>query len=591
MEGNKRSNADFSHSNNEIVKKQKLEACPHALKCYRRNPHHFKEYDHPHLNEFLETTSPKFPNSFKQEHTVYLEQLEILRELKKIKLNASQPVNIEQKEEAKPKTSRSVQEVIKATTSSFFNKNKTTAHSHKNIVPNKMDLKGKKVLKNAKTMKEKLEICAPYNLFFTKVPEAAKTMNGYNCISFPDLICPSIGILEKSLQLNFMIDVSWLIEQYQVHNLHTTPLTIVYGYDFPMMKEYIAKNLPNVTPHQVNLKDPFGIHHSKIGIYKFENDIIRIVVSTANLYYEDWNHYNQGLWLSPPLSKMDAAKQDFECAGPTGFKTDFLAYLKSYNLDVLRQWIEIIKRTDFSPIKVYFVSSIPGRHYPRNNGSHVHRVGDLLSKHCSLPVKTTPDSEGALSWGVIAQSSSLGSFGKSAGDWLRPVLLRALASHKNSVLPATPKATLSLIYPTVKNVLGSHFGPQGGGCLPYGKSVNDKQKWLKEYLHVWKADTTGRSRAMPHIKSYVRVSPCMTKLAWCLITSANISKAAWGGNSNRDGGTYIRSYEAGIMFLPHMFEEEYFYIERKEGDEGHLFPLMYDLPLEAYQSADEPWCN
>lgn len=118
-----------------------------------------------------------------------MEQLEILRELKKIKLNASQPVNREQKEEEKPKTSRSVQEVIKATTSSFFNKNKTTAHSHKNIVPNKMDLKGKKVLKYAKTMKEKLEICAPYNLFFTKVPEAAKTMNGYNCISFPGISC------------------------------------------------------------------------------------------------------------------------------------------------------------------------------------------------------------------------------------------------------------------------------------------------------------------------------------------------------------------------------------------------------------------
>lgn len=32
-------------------KKQKigvLEECPHELKCYRRNPHHFMEYKHSH---------------------------------------------------------------------------------------------------------------------------------------------------------------------------------------------------------------------------------------------------------------------------------------------------------------------------------------------------------------------------------------------------------------------------------------------------------------------------------------------------------------------------------------------------------------
>ncbi len=34
----------------------------------------------------------------------------------------------------------------------------------------------------------------------------------------------------------------------------------------------------------------------------------------------------------------------------------------------------------------------------------------------------------------------------------------------------------------------------------------------------WHADVTGRSNAMPHIKTYMRVSPDFTQLAWFLVT-------------------------------------------------------------------------
>lgn len=33
---------------NVIQSETKTEICPHAEKCYRRNPHHFNLYDHPH---------------------------------------------------------------------------------------------------------------------------------------------------------------------------------------------------------------------------------------------------------------------------------------------------------------------------------------------------------------------------------------------------------------------------------------------------------------------------------------------------------------------------------------------------------------
>lgn len=89
----------------------------------------------------------------------------------------------------------------------------------------------------------------------------------------------------------------------------------------------------------------------KIGIYKFGDDTIRIVISSANLYFQDWNRYNQGLWMSPPLPKMAASKHDFDCAGPTDFKIDLLTYLESYNINVLTEWIQLIKRADFSSVK------------------------------------------------------------------------------------------------------------------------------------------------------------------------------------------------------------------------------------------------
>lgn len=82
-----------------------------------------------------------------------------------------------------------------------------------------------------------------------------------------------------------MIDIMWLMEQYEAQKVgyvlkcitveytlisifnvvficRNCPLTVVYGYEFPNMKEYMEKKLPNVTHHLVNMKDPFGTHHS-----------------------------------------------------------------------------------------------------------------------------------------------------------------------------------------------------------------------------------------------------------------------------------------------------------------------------------------
>lgn len=92
---------------------------------------------------------------------------------------------------------------------------------------------------------------------------------------------------------------------------------------------------------------------------------------------------------------------------------------------------------------------------------------------------------------------------------------------------------------------------------------------------------------MPHIKTYCRVSPCKRKLAWFLLTSANISKVAWGGKVQKDDTCLVRSFELGVLFLPKFFKQTVF--EIKDFSDGNMFPFMYDLPLVPYSDEDKPW--
>lgn len=77
--------------------------------------------------------------------------------------------------------------------------------------------------------------------------------------------------------------------------------------------------------------------------------------------------------------------------------------------------------------------------------------------------------------------------------------------------------------------------------------------FLKEQnvFSQWIASSRHRSHAMPHIKTYCRWSD--RGLHWFLLTSANLSKAAWGAfnkGTSLDVPLRIMSYEVGVMFLP-----------------------------------------
>jgi len=133
--------------------------------------------------------------------------------------------------------------------------------------------------------------------------------------------------------------------------------------------------------------------------------------------------------------------------------------------------------------------------------------------------------------------------------------------------------------------LDSWNGPIDGFCLPYNKKVHEKQLWLKNYMWLefynilknlnllihsfnvdtlfysfWKCSSRMRTKAMPHIKTYCRISSCCTKMSWFLLTSANLSKSAWGRKlKSKDQSNYIMAHEAGVLFLPQFLVNVYFF--------------------------------
>lgn len=433
--------------------------------------------------------------------------------------------------------------------------------------------KGKMAEKHAKS--------APYYLFYTTITSARETHNQPLSITFQEILDISLGELRSSLQINFMVEAGWLLAQYYFAGYSAKRLTILYGEECDDLVEMSVKK-PNVDAHYVEMQTPFGKHHTKMMILCYEDGSLRVVVSTANLYYDDWENRTQGLWMSPRCPELPETSTALDGDSPTGFKRSLLQYLLHYEKPEIGCYVERVERCDFSHINVFLVTSVPGSHSDGAWGMAC--VGSLLKQHCVIPA------EECSHWDLITQASSIGSYGKEAQDWLTGDFLRSFCKIKDQPQQLMAKQpTLKMIYPSSDNVKSSHDGLLGGGCLPYAGFAHRKQLWLNDYLYQWKAVSSHRDRAMPHIKTYARVDQDGRRAAYYLLTSANISKAAWGTVNKSNARLRIMSYEAGVLFLPKIvIDKDYFSIDKSE--EGSLY-IPYDLPPLKYTADMTPWIS
>ncbi|XP_015521405.1 probable tyrosyl-DNA phosphodiesterase [Neodiprion lecontei] len=418
----------------------------------------------------------------------------------------------------------------------------------------------------------KYALSAPYHLFFTRVEDCKETHDQQFSLTFPEILDRSLGEIVSSLQINFMLDAGWLCAQYLLAG-QSSDMLILYG-----EREDQEKLPPNIKT--IHIKMPtFGCHHSKLMVFKYRNNGIRVVVSTANLYSDDWENRTQGVWISPHLPRLPDSANTSDGESPTGFKKDFERYLQKYNLPDLTEWVQAIRKADFSDVKVFFVASVPGNHKDAEHNAWGHRkLSTILSQHVTLPPN-------APEWPIIAQCSSIGSLGPNYESWLSKEIIPAMCREKNQGLKSHPR--FQFIYPSINNYKNSFDMRKGACCLPYGLTTHQKQQWLESYLYQWKASNTRRDRAIPHIKTYTRISPDQTEIPWFVLTSANLSKAAWG---HKRGNHYIMSYEAGIIFVPKLVTgNTVFNIKRETPDGTPRFPIPYDVPLTRYEAQDKPF--
>uniref|UniRef100_A0A3Q0RHI3 Tyrosyl-DNA phosphodiesterase 1 n=1 Tax=Amphilophus citrinellus TaxID=61819 RepID=A0A3Q0RHI3_AMPCI len=371
------------------------------------------------------------------------------------------------------------------------------------------------------------------------------------------------------LQFNYCFDIGWMVKQYP-SEFRDRPVLIVHGDKREAKARLIqqAQPFPHVRFCQAKLDIAFGTHHTKMMLLWYEEGF-RVIILTSNLIRADWYQKTQGMWMSPLFPRLPKGSSPSAGESPTFFKRDLLEYLGSYRAPELEEWIQRIKEHDLSETRVYLVASTPGRYV----GSEMERWGHLRLR--KLLYEHTDPIPGEERWPVIGQFSSIGSMGLDKSKWLAGEFQRTLTTlGKSSLRPDPPMHLVS------------------GGSLPYSIQTAQKQLWLHSYFHCWKADATGRSHAMPHIKTYMRTSPDFSQLAWFLVTSANLSKAAWGALEKNNTQMMIRSYELGVLYVPSAFNMKIFPIDKNPfpvSSSSSGFPVPFDLPPTSYTAKDQPW--
>uniref|UniRef100_A0A671YEH9 Tyrosyl-DNA phosphodiesterase 1 n=1 Tax=Sparus aurata TaxID=8175 RepID=A0A671YEH9_SPAAU len=432
----------------------------------------------------------------------------------------------------------------------------------------------------------------PEDFFESSVPRLNDTFRFYlnkvtgldrkyntGALHIKDILSPLFGTLKESVQFNYCFDIAWMVQQYP-SEFRDRPVLIVHG-DKREAKARLVKQaqpFPHVRFCQVQISQNTDIWKMMLLWYE---EGFRVIILTSNLIRADWYQKTQGMWMSPLFPRLPEGSSASAGESPTFFKRDLLEYLASYRAPELEPWIQQIKEHDLSETRVYLVGSTPGRYV----GPDMERWGHLRLR--KLLYDHTDPIPGEEKWPVIGQFSSIGSMGLDKTKWLAGEFQRTMTTLGRSSHRSNPP--MHLLYPSVDDVRTSLEGYPAGGSLPYSIQTAQKQLWLHSYFHRWKANTTGRSHAMPHIKTYMRASPDFSQLAWFLVTSANLSKAAWGALEKNNTQVMVRSYELGVLFVPSAFTFPVHKNPFLASSSSAGFPVPFDLPPTCYSAKDQPW--
>ncbi|VFQ81701.1 unnamed protein product [Cuscuta campestris] len=356
-----------------------------------------------------------------------------------------------------------------------------------------------------------------------------------NAVSIHDVIQGDVLVAILS---NYMVDIDWLLSA--CPTLKKIPqVLVIHGEGDSTVEHMKRSNLSNWILHKPALPISYGTHHSKAMILVYPKGV-RIVVHTANLIYVDWNNKSQGLWMQD-FPWKDQNCSNMEC----GFERDLIDYLSvlkwpefNANIPGLGNFninSSFFKNFDYTSAGVRLIASVPGYH----SGLSLKRWGHMKLRTVLQECTFSKEFEKSP---LVYQFSSLGSLDEK---WMTELATSMSAGMSDDKKPLGLGEQM-IIWPTVEDVRCSLEGYAAGSCIP-SPLKNVEKPFLKKYWAKWRATHTGRCRAMPHIKTFVRYHG--QSVAWLLLTSANLSKAAWGALQKNNSQLMIRSYEISKQIL------------------------------------------
>ncbi|CAL5345833.1 unnamed protein product [Camellia sinensis] len=462
-----------------------------------------------------------------------------------------------------------------------------------------------------------LEAICHFNVPNEKLPSTFRLMRVKGLPAWANTSSVSIGdVIEGNVVMavlsNYMVDMDWLISA--CPTLKKVPHVLVIHGESDGTLEHMKRSKPaNWILHKPPLPISYGTHHSKAMLLVYPRGV-RIIVHTANLIYVDWNNKSQALWMQD-FPWKDGNNSSKGC----GFESDLIDYLSALkwpeftaNIPALGNFninSTFFKKFDYSSAAVRLIGSVPGYHKGPNLKKWGHMKLRTILQECIFDKKFRKSP-------LVYQFSSLGSLDEK---WMSELASSMSSGVSEDKMPLGLGEPL-IIWPTVEDVRCSLEGYAAGNAVP-SPLKNVEKEFLKKYWAKWKASHTGRCRAMPHIKTYTRYND--QNLAWFLLTSANLSKAAWGALQKNNSQLMIRSYELGVLFIPSLIKHDCVFSCTDDGNpsEGKCskssesseakrsklvtlawqgskntdssavipLPVPYELPPKPYSSEDIPW--
>lgn len=329
----------------------------------------------------------------------------------------------------------------------------------------------------------------------------------------------------------------------------------------------------NVQVASPRIPSRFGTQHAKLMVLFFkENNVLtaKVIIHTAVLTSVDWDEMCEGVWCSSKAEKK---------AAPTvqsgHFESYLLDFLRTYDMPTTRCLAARFALYDWSRETVSLIGSVPGSHVDDKWG--LNRAARLLQDHKDSHPSDYNESQHDT---VVLQASSIASF-PASDTWLTPQLVAALDGRHPGVARHGTLPRYNIVWPTVQNTLQSFNPPVSQLYLKCsGRSLKKQYHYMESHMRVWTASNKGLDRVMPHIKTYARVTKT-GDVRWLIMTSANLSKQAWGVVSKR--GLAIDSWELGVVIFPQVSGKSHFHFDDTI--------LPYDWPTSPYSRQDIPWSS